>query len=111
MNEFGAELIFKGRDLLTDSGLTNPTFFRDSGETPFFDNSDEYLHRIEFVHIASLFLWGSCSSGVSPFSPNVFRFGIACIPQTAVPACEDGPSDMRTGGQVRARSQSVESVE
>lgn len=50
MNKFGAELILKGCDLFTDSGLANPTFFRDSGEAPFFDDSDEYLHRIEFVH-------------------------------------------------------------
>src|SRR5260370_6370686 len=56
--------MLKGWDLFTDSGLSNHPFFRDSGEAPFFDDSDEYLHRIEFVHIASLFLYGMyCIAG------------------------------------------------
>ncbi len=50
MNEFGADLIFKGGDLFADSGLTNPAFLCDSGEAPFFNYSDEHLHCIEFVH-------------------------------------------------------------
>jgi hypothetical protein len=50
VNQFGAELIFKGGDLLADGGLTNATFLCDRGEAPFFNYSDENLQRIEFVH-------------------------------------------------------------
>ena len=50
MNQFGAELIFKGGDLFADGRLTNSTFLCDSGEAPFFNHSDEHLHCIEFVH-------------------------------------------------------------
>jgi len=32
--------------------LTDPTFFRDSGEAPFLDHSNEHLHGIEFVQIS-----------------------------------------------------------
>jgi hypothetical protein len=50
VNQFGAELIFKGGDLFADGRLTDSTFFRDSGEAAFFRYSDEHLHCIEFVH-------------------------------------------------------------
>jgi hypothetical protein len=50
VNEFGAELILKGGDLLADGRLTNSTFLCDRGEAPFFNYSDENLQGIEFVH-------------------------------------------------------------
>jgi hypothetical protein len=69
----------------TNSRLTNSTFFRDSGEAPLFDYSDEHLHRIEFVHIAGtiLLLGGLLQLFPKLVSGDVFQFGIACIPQTA----------------------------
>ena len=50
VNKFRAELIFKSGDLLADGRLTNSTFLCDSGEAPFFNDSDEHLHCVEFVH-------------------------------------------------------------
>jgi len=50
LNEFGAELIFKGGNLFAHSRLTDSTFLCDSGEAPFFNYSNEHLHCIEFVH-------------------------------------------------------------
>jgi hypothetical protein len=50
VNKLGAEIFFEGGDLFADRGLTNSTFSRDSGKVPFFDYSDEHLHRIQFVH-------------------------------------------------------------
>jgi hypothetical protein len=111
VKEFGAELFFKGRDLFTDRGLTNPAFFRNSREAPLFDYSDEYLHRFEFAHIASLFLEGLPLVRTQSLSAQmVFPFGMACIPQPAVSAYEPGTSDMETGGSSEAQSrESVES--
>src|ERR1700693_2315043 len=57
-NQFCAEFIFKGGDLFADGRLTNSTFFRDSGETPFFNYTYEHLHSIQSVHTASLFFYG-----------------------------------------------------
>jgi hypothetical protein len=50
VNEFGAEIIFKRRDLFADGRLPNATFLGHSGETPFFNDPDEHLHCIKFVH-------------------------------------------------------------
>jgi len=54
----GAELSFKGEDLLTDRRLADTTFFRNSGKALLFGYSDEQLHRIEFVHAIPLFFYG-----------------------------------------------------
>jgi hypothetical protein len=59
VNQFGAELILKCRDLLADGGLANPTFFRDSGEAPLFNQPNERLHRIEFLHLRIPLKWGT----------------------------------------------------
>src|SRR5437899_2915135 len=58
VNQFCAELVFKGGDLLADGRLTNSTFLCDRGEAPFFNHSDENLHCVEFIHTTSLFLYG-----------------------------------------------------
>jgi hypothetical protein len=58
VNKLGAELMFKGGDVFADGRLTHSTLPRGSGEALFFDHSDEYLHRIEPVHTAFLFLYG-----------------------------------------------------
>src|ERR1043166_3245394 len=50
MNQFGAELILKCRDLLANGGVANPTFLPASGEAPLFNQPNERLHRIEFIH-------------------------------------------------------------
>ncbi len=50
MNQFGPELIFKRRDLFADGRLPNSTFLRHGGEAPFFNDPDEHLHCIKFVH-------------------------------------------------------------
>lgn len=48
VNQFGAEFQFKGGDLFADSGLADATFFRDSGEVPFLNDSDERLRIMVF---------------------------------------------------------------
>jgi hypothetical protein len=61
VNQFGAELIFKGGDLLADARSTNSTFLCDSREASFFNYSDEHLHCIEFVHTdLRIPLWNGC---------------------------------------------------
>jgi hypothetical protein len=50
VNQFCAEFVFKGGDLLADGRLTDSTFLCDSGEAPFFNHSDENLHCIESIH-------------------------------------------------------------
>jgi MoxR-like ATPase len=88
-----------------DSGLTNPSFFRDGGEAPFFDYPDEYLHRTEFVHASlRIPLWNGfyardddSSSSLQdakkyrprrlPLPCYAFLLGIAGIPQDAKSAC------------------------
>ena len=52
VHQFGAELIFQGGDLFAHRRLPDSPLFRDGGETPFFDDPDEYLHCIELVHRA-----------------------------------------------------------
>ena len=116
VNEFSAEFILKGRDLFADGGLTNSTFLGDRGETPFFNDSDEHLHCIQFVHTSlPIPLWNGCyarnsdssavlpdvkNTGVKntglnkiPLLRNTFRLGIDGIPQSAKSARTTGTSD------------------
>jgi hypothetical protein len=61
VDQFGAEFILEGRDLLADCRLTDSAFLCDSGEAPFFNDSDERLHCIEFVHTnPHILLWNGC---------------------------------------------------
>src|SRR5580658_826167 len=58
VDQLRAELLLKGGNMLADSRLADPTFFRDSGEAALLNDPDECLHRIQSVHIASLIpLW------------------------------------------------------
>src|SRR5207249_5537936 len=107
VNQFCAELVFKGGDLLADGRLTNSTFLCDRGEAPFFNHSDENLHCIEFIHTdLRIPLWNGCYARNSdspaslsneatrrfPILRYAFLLGIAGIPQSAKSACSAGTS-------------------
>jgi hypothetical protein len=91
--------------LFTDSRLTNSTFFRDSGEAPFFNDPDEYLHGIESVHNKLRILFGMNfwrAIAAFPcyllafnfvFYQYAFLLGIAGIPEYSKSACNNGTSD------------------
>src|ERR1700730_1162355 len=87
VNEFSAEFILKGRDLFADGGLTNSTFLGDRGETPFFNDSDEHLHCIQFVHTSlPIPLWNGCyarNSDSSALVSEVKNTGLKKIPSSA----------------------------
>jgi len=103
MNEFGAEVIFKGGDLFAHSGLTNPAFLRDSGETPFFNYSYEYLHCIEFVHsILHIPLWNGFQARSLRYA---FLLGIAGIPQNTKSARSNHTSDRGSESSEQENSQ------
>src|SRR5260370_18385041 len=111
VNEFSTEFILKGRDLFADSWLTNSSFLGDRGEIPFFNDSDEHVHCIQFVHTSlPIPLWNGCYARNSDSSAllsdvkntglnkihlprNALRLGIAGIPQTAKSARTSGTSD------------------
>ena len=50
VNQFGAELIFKGGNLLADRRLTDSQFPGNGGEAPSFHDPDEYPHRVQLIH-------------------------------------------------------------
>jgi hypothetical protein len=107
--QFGAEFILKCRDLLADGGLANPTFLRDSGEAPLFNQPNERLHRIEFIHTHlpiplrnrfyaksndSMLVVHFKNAGKKDFLPSrrAFLAGIASIPHSAKSVCDAGTS-------------------
>jgi 3-oxoacyl-[acyl-carrier protein] reductase len=110
VNEFRAELILKGGDLLAHGRLTDSAFLCDSGEAPFFNYADEHLHRIESVHMnLPILLWNGCHASntilrlVWPIDRpryhkrsllfhRAFLSGIAGIPNYAKSVCGDGTS-------------------
>src|SRR6266481_2540233 len=70
VNKFGAEFIFKGRDLFADCWLTNPSFLCDRGEAPLFNYSDKHLHCIKSVHTnLRIPLWNGFLRGIAILPP------------------------------------------
>src|SRR5277367_5387225 len=51
MDEFRTKLSLKGRDLLADSRLADASLPGDGGKTSSFNDSNEHLHRVEFVQV------------------------------------------------------------